>query len=219
MHFTDPSVGLLGANAIVAAGVPLAAGAALADQIQNQARVGLTFFGEGAANQGVFFETLNLSVILKLPIIFICENNQYSEMTPSHETTSTPETYKRGASFGMPAVVVDGNDVEAMYATVEVAVQRARSGGGPTYIEAITYRLWDHMMGDPEIYRTNEEVAQARTVEPIMRLGQRLKQLGHTDSDLARLEAEAEAVINDALLFAENSPAPQPGEAFTDIFA
>ncbi len=219
MHFTDPSVGLLGANAIVAAGVPHAAGAALAAQLQKQDRVGLTFFGEGAVNQGVFFETLNLAAVWKLPVIFVCENNLYSEMTPSHETTSTVETYKRGGSFGMPAAVVDGNDVEAMYAAVEEAADRARSGGGPTYIEAMTYRLWGHMMGDPEVYRTKEEVAQARENEPIARLGQRLKQLGYSDADLTRLEAEAEAVIADALQFAENSPAPLPSEAFTDVFA
>ena len=219
MHFTDPSVGLLGANAIVAAGVPLAAGAALAAQLQKQDRVGLTFFGEGAVNQGVFFETLNLAAVWKLPVIFVCENNRYSEMTPSHETTSTVETYKRGGSFGMPAAVVDGNDVEAMYAAVEEAADRARSGGGPTYIEAMTYRLWGHMMGDPEVYRTKEEVAQARENEPIARLGQRLKQLGYSGDDLTGLEAEAQAVIADALQFAENSPAPLPSEAFTDVFA
>ena len=219
MHFTDPSVGLLGANAIVAAGVPLAAGAALAAQLQKQDRVGLTFFGEGAVNQGVFFETLNLAAVWKLPVIFVCENNRYSEMTPSHETTSTVETFKRGGSFGMPAAVVDGNDVEAMYAAVEEAADRARSGGGPTYIEAMTYRLWGHMMGDPEVYRTKEEVAQARENEPIARLNQRLKQLGYSDDDLTRLEAEAEAVIADALQFAENSPAPLPSEAFADVFA
>ena len=219
MHFTDPSVGLLGANAIVAAGVPLAAGAALAAQLQKQDRVGLTFFGEGAVNQGVFFETLNLAAVWKLPVIFVCENNRYSEMTPSHETTSTVETYKRGGSFGMPAAVVDGNDVEAMYAAVEEAADRARSGGGPTYIEAMTYRLWGHMMGDPEVYRTKEEVAQARENEPVARLGQRLKQLGYSGDDLTGLEAEAQAVIADALQFAENSPAPLPSEAFTDVFA
>ena len=219
MHFTDPSVGLLGANAIVAAGLPLATGAALAAQLQKQDRVALTFFGEGAVNQGVFFETLNLAVIWKLPVIFVCENNRYSEMTPSHETTSTVETYKRGGSFGMPALVVDGNDVEAMYAIVEEAADRARSGGGPTYIEAMTYRLWGHMMGDPEVYRTKDEVAQAREVEPIVRLCQRLKQLGYSDADLTRLEAEAEAVITDAVQFAENSPAPNPNDAFTDVVA
>jgi pyruvate dehydrogenase E1 component alpha subunit len=219
MHFTDPSVGLLGAIAIVAAGLPLATGAALASQIQKKDRVALTFFGEGAVNQGVFFETLNLAVIWKLPVIFVCENNRYSEMTPSHETTSNVETSKRGGSFGMPAMVVDGNDVEAMYAAVEEAAERARSGGGPTYIEAMTYRLWGHMMGDPEVYRTKEEVAKAREVEPIVRLGQRLKQLGYNDADLAKLEVEAEATISDAIQFAENSPTPHPDTIYTDVFA
>ena len=219
MHFTDPSVGLLGANAIVAGGVPHAAGAALASKLRNQEHVAITFFGEGAVNQGVFFETLNLAVIWKLPLIFVCENNRYSEMTPSHETTSTVETYKRGGSFGMTAKVVDGNDVEAMYAAVEEAAAFARAGNGPVYLEATTYRLWGHMMGDPEIYRTKEEVAQAREVEPIVRLKQRLLQLGHSEASLAGLEAEAAATIADAVQFAEASPIPDPAEAFTHVFA
>jgi len=219
MHFTDPSVGLLGANAIVAAGIPHAAGAALAGQLQKKDTVALAFFGEGAVNQGVFHETLNLAVIWKLPLVLVCENNLYSEMTPSHETTSTVETHKRAAAYGMPAVRIDANDVELMYVTVEEAVARARAGGGPTYIEGMTYRLWGHMMGDPEVYRTKEEVAQARENEPILRLGRRLKELGHTDADLARLEAEADAVIADAAQFAESSPAPDPAEALEDVFA
>ena len=219
MHFTDPSVGLLGANAIVAAGLPHAAGAALASKIRKQDHIALTFFGEGAVNQGVFFETLNLAVIWKLPIIFVCENNRYSEMTPSHETTSNVETFKRAGSFGMPALVVDGNDVEVMYAGVEEAAARARSGGGPTYIEALTYRLWGHMMGDPEVYRTKEEVAKAREVEPIVRLGRRLRQLGCSDADLSGLEAEAGSTILDAIQFAENSPAPHPDSIYEDVFA
>src|SRR3990172_8293245 len=154
MHFTDPSVGLLGANAIVAAGLPHAAGAALAAQPRKEDTVALSFFGEGAVNQGVFHETLNLAVLWKLPVVFVCENNLYSEMTPSLETTSEVETYKRAAAYHMPAVRIDGNDVELMYATVEEAVARARSGGGPTYLEAMAYRLWGHMLGDPEVYRT-----------------------------------------------------------------
>lgn len=219
MHFTDPSVGLLGANAIVAAGMPHAAGAALAAQLQKQDRVALTYFGEGAVNQGVFHETLNLAAIWKLPVIFICENNLYSEMTPSHETTSVVETYKRVAAYGIEAVQVDGNMLEAMYNAVEQAVTKARAGGGPSYIEALTYRLWGHMMGDPEVYRTKEEVEQARTHEPIIRLGRRLQDLGCTDSDLARLDSEAVAVIADALQFAESSPLPTIEDAFVDVFA
>ncbi len=219
MHFTDPSVGLLGANAIVGAGIPHAAGAALAAQLQKKDNVALTFFGEGAVNQGVFHEALNLAAVWKLPLILVCENNMYSEMTPSRETTSEVETYKRAAAYGIRAVRIDGNDVEIMYATVEEAIARARSGGGPTYIEAMTYRLWGHMMGDPEIYRTKDEVAKARENEPVLRLCQRLKALGHTDADIAKLDSEAEAVIADVLQFAESSPAPKPEEAFTDVFA
>lgn len=219
MHFTDPTVGLLGANAIVGAGVPHAAGAALASQLQKKDNVALAFFGEGAVNQGVFLESLNLAVVWKLPLILVCENNLYSEMTPSHETTSVVETYKRAAGFGFESMQVDGNDVEAVYNAVEQAAVRARGGSGPIYIEAQTYRLWGHMMGDPEVYRTKEEVARAKENEPIVRLGQRLLALGHTEADLARLDAEAEAIIADAVQFAEASPMPVAADAFTDIFA
>ena len=218
MHFTDPSVGLLGANAIVAAGIPHAAGAALASQLQKKDNVALAYFGEGAVNQGVYLETLNLAVVWKLPLILFCENNLYSEMTPSHETTSVVETYKRAAAFGFDAIQIDGNDIELVYNTVEQAVARARAGEGPIYIEAMTYRLWGHMMGDPEIYRTKEEVAKAHENEPVLRLGRRLMELGCSESDLAGFDHEAEGVVADALQFAEASPIPQPADAFTDVF-
>jgi acetoin:2,6-dichlorophenolindophenol oxidoreductase subunit alpha len=217
MHFTDPSVGLLGANAIVAAGIPHAAGAALAAQLQKKDQVALAYFGEGAVNQGVYLETLNLAVIWKLPLILVCENNLYSEMTPSHETTSVVQTHKRASAFGFESYQIDGNDVELMYDTVEQAAAKARAGGGPIYIEAMTYRLWGHMMGDPEIYRTKEEVAKARENEPILRLARRLLELGCEESDLRRLDSEAELIIADALQFAETSPVPEPVDAFTDV--
>jgi pyruvate dehydrogenase E1 component alpha subunit len=202
----------------VAAGIPHAAGAALASQLQKKDNVAMAYFGEGAVNQGVYLETLNLAAVWKLPLILFCENNLYSEMTPSHETTSTVETYKRAAAFGFDAIQIDGNDVELVYNTVEQAAAKARAGGGPVYIEAMTYRLWGHMMGDPEIYRTKEEVAKARENEPIVRLGRRLLDLGCSESDLARFDAEAESTIADALQFAESSPAPEPADAFTDVF-
>jgi TPP-dependent pyruvate/acetoin dehydrogenase alpha subunit len=219
MHFTDNGHGLLVANAIVAAGIPHAAGVALAAQMQGNHRVALAFFGDGAVNQGVFHETMNMATVWKLPLILVCENNLYSEMTPYKETTSVHVLQERAASYGMYAVIVDGNDVEAMYAAVEAAVERARQGEGPTFIEAMTYRLWGHMMGDPEVYRTKEEVALARENEPILRLGRRLSALGYSDTDLTRLEAEAADVISDALQFAQSSPAPQPEDALTDVFA
>lgn len=219
MHFTDPSVGLLGANAIVGAGLPHAAGAALAAQMQNSDRVALTVFGEGAVNQGVFHETLNLAVTWKLPVVFVCENNLFSEMTPSHETTSEVETYRRAASYKMPASRVDGNDLEEMYAVVAAAIVRARTGNGPTYIEAMTYRLWGHMMGDPEVYRTKEDVSRAREVEPLVRLAQRLRETGHSAANIETLETEAQAIIADAIQFAEASPIPNPAEALTEVFS
>jgi len=219
MHFTDPSVGLLGANAIVAAGLPHAAGAALAAKLQGRDNVALTYFGEGAVNQGVFHETLNLAAVWQLPLIMLCENNLYSEMTPIHETSSVTEMTKRGEAYGIPSARIDGNDVEAVFACVEEAAARARAGGGPMFIEAMTYRLWGHMMGDPEVYRTKEEVARAREVEPLVRLEQRLTALGHSAADLARWEAEAAARVDEALAFAEASPLPEPESALEDVFA
>ena len=139
-------------------------------------------------------------------------------MTPSHETTSVVETHKRAASFGFESLQVDGNDVEAMYNVVEQATAKARAGGGPIYIEAMTYRLWGHMMGDPEIYRTKDEVAKAKENEPIIRCGKRLIELGCKESDLARLDSEAEVIIADALQFAESSAVPESADAFTDVF-
>jgi TPP-dependent pyruvate/acetoin dehydrogenase alpha subunit len=219
MHFTDPAIGLLGANAIVAGGIPHAAGAALAAKLQGRDNVALTYFGEGAVNQGVFHETLNLAAVWQLPLILLCENNLYSEMTPSHETSSVSEMTRRDEAYNIPSARIDGNDVEAVFACVEEAAARARAGGGPTFIEAMTYRLWGHMMGDPEVYRTKQEVAAARDVEPITRLDQRLSQLGHSPAELARLEAEAQAIVTQAVQFAEASPAPSPASAFEDVFA
>ena len=219
MHFTDMENGLLVANAIVAAGIPHAAGVALAARMQGTEQVAVAFFGDGAVNQGVFHETLNIATVWKLPLILVCENNLYSEMTPYKDTTSVQSLSGRAASYGMYAVKIDGNDVEVMYKTMEEAVQHARKGDGPVFIEAMTYRLMGHMMGDPEVYRTKEEVAQARENEPIRRLGRRLLGLGYTDNDLVNLDAEAEAVITDALHYAQSSPEPNSEEAFTEIFA
>jgi len=219
MHFTDMRNGLLVSNAIVAAGIPHAAGVALAARMRGTGQVAVTFFGEGAVNQGVFHETMNLATVWKLPLVLVCENNLYSEMTPYEETTSVIELHQRATSYGMAAVRIDGNDVELVYNTMEDALLHARRGDGPFFIEAMTYRLTGHMMGDPEVYRTKEEVAQARENEPIRCLERRLRSLGHADAELARVEAEADGVIADALQFAESSPEPKPEDAFVDIFA
>jgi len=219
MHFTDMHNGLLVSNAIVAAGIPHAAGVALAARMRGTPQVAVAFFGEGAVNQGVFHEILNMATVWKLPLILVCENNLYSEMTPYNETTSVIELHERATSYGMSAVRIDGNDVELVYDTMEAALVQARRGNGPFFIEAMTYRLTGHMMGDPEVYRTKEEVARAWEDEPIRRLERRLRSLGHADAELARLEAEAGGVIADALQFAESSPEPAPEDAYVDIFA
>lgn len=219
MHFTDPAVGLLGANAIVAGGIPHACGAALAAKLRGTGQAALAFFGEGAVNQGVFHESLNLAAVWQLPVILVCENNLYSEMTPSHETTSPVETWRRAAAYGIASRTVDGNDVEAVFDAVSAAAETARAGGGPTYLEAHTYRLWGHMMGDPEVYRTRTEVAQAWENEPIRRCAGRLAGLGVGPDELSALEAQAEGDIQAALAFAEESPAPDPSEALTEIYA
>ena len=218
MHFTDPSVGLLGANAIVAGGIPHAAGAALAAQMNGKDLVAIAIFGEGAVNQGVFHETLNLVSIWKLPVILLCENNLYSEMTPSVETTIPVETWKRAEAYGILSKRIDGNDVEEVYDRVSEAAERARHGGGATYLEAMTYRLWGHMLGDPEVYRTKDEVNRAWENEPISRLNRHLQELGFTKEDLLQVEVEATIIISDALTFAEASPLPLPQDAMSDIF-
>ena len=219
MHFTDPGAGLLGANAIVGAGVPHACGAALAAKLRGTGQVALAFFGEGAVNQGVFHESLNLAAVWQLPVILVCENNRYSEMTPSHETTAPVETWRRAAAYGIASRAVDGNDVEAVYDAVQAAAESARAGGGPAYLEANTYRLWGHMMGDPEVYRSKTEVAQAWENEPIRRAAERLRGLGSSAAELAALEAAAEEDIRAALAFAEAAPAPDPADALREIYA
>ena len=184
MHFTDPSVGLLGENAIVGAGIPIAVGAALSAQMDRTDRVAMTFFGDGTVNQGVFAEALNLAVIWKLPVVLFCENNLYSEMTPIRDTVATPQITDRAVGYGMRAVRVDGYDPIATYEATLDAVERARRGEGPTFIEAMTYRLVGHMIGDNEVYRTKAEVAEWRARHDRhlpAAVGQRVRRVARAD--------------------------------------
>jgi len=221
MHYTDPRVGLLGENAIVGAGVPIAAGAALTAQLDKTDRVSLTFFGDGAINQGAFLETLNLAVIWRLPMIFFCENNLYSEMTPIRAMVGSERLLERAAGFGMrTALIADAYDPIAVYETTLAAVERARAGGGPTFIEALTYRLVGHMIGDNEPYRSKEEVAEWRKRDSTVVFPQRLvREFGISPAAVAAVEAEVAAEIEEIVHFAEQSPWPDPGEAAEDVFA
>jgi TPP-dependent pyruvate/acetoin dehydrogenase alpha subunit len=219
MHYTDPRIGLLGENAIVGAGVPIAVGAALSAQMDGGDRVALTFFGDGAVNQGLFAEAINLAAIWQLPLILFCENNLYSEMTPIAKMTRTSLS-RRVEGYGIPSAEVDGNDVEAVYAVTRAAVANARAGGGPTFIEAHTYRLLGHMIGDSEVYRTKEEVAMWREQrDPLKRTRAALLEGGVADPALRDIEASVVAEINDVVAFAQSSPFPEPVEIWDDVWA
>lgn len=168
MHITDVAHGHFGANAIVAAGLPIAAGLGWAAKRQQSGRVVATFFGDGATNQGAFHEALNLASIWELPVVFVCENNLYSEMTPIADMVKNESLTERAVAYRMPAVSVDGMRVEEVRQAAQEAVDRARAGGGPTFIEAKTYRLVGHMFGDLETYRTKEEVANWKMRDPLV---------------------------------------------------
>ena len=220
MHFTDLSVGLLGENAIVGAGIPIAVGAALTAKLDKSDRVAIAFFGDGAVNQGIFHEGLNLAAIWQVPVIFFCENNLYSEMTPIRAMVRIEHLSDRAAAYGIPATRVDGYDVLAVYQVTTEAVARARNGGGPTFIEAMTYRLVGHMVGDSEPYRTRDEVNIWRQRDPLITFPQRLvNDFGIVPSSVEAIQKEVESEIQEIVRFAQDSPWPSPEEAMEDVFA
>jgi TPP-dependent pyruvate/acetoin dehydrogenase alpha subunit len=208
MHFVDPSLGLMGANGIVGAQVPHAAGMALATKIRGEENIAITFFGEGALFQGVMHETFNMSSKWKLPVVFYCENNRYAEMTPIHRATSVEEIYKWAEGYNIRAVQIDGNDVEVVHAAVSQAAERARKGEGPTFME-----------GDLETYRSPDEIEAARAHEPLVVLRNKLLERGSAEETLEQIRSEVEKVVADAVEAAQNSPWPDPAEAYTDVYA
>lgn len=220
MHFTDPAVGLLGENAIVGAGVPIAAGAALRAQLDKTGQVAMAVFGDGALNQGALLEAFNLAAAWKLPLVLVCENNLYSEMTPIRNMVAHDRLLDRAAGFGIPGVVADGYDPLAMLDVTRDVVEKARRGEGPQFIEAMTYRLVGHMVGDSEPYRTKEEVAQWRAKDPITTFPKRLvAEFGVPQAQIDATIRSVEDEITEIARFAEESPWPEPGEAFEDVWA
>lgn len=219
MHFIDPSLGLMGANGIVGAQVPHAAGMALASKLRGEDRIAITFFGDGALYQGVMHETFNMAQKWKLPIIFYCENNRYSEMTPINRTSSVEELYKFAQAYGMTSLQIDGNDVEIVYQAVSKAAARARAGEGPTFIEGITYRLAGHMAGDLETYRSSKEIELQREYEPLVVLRHRLIERGVAETTIGGVEADVDGDVEEAVEFAQTSPWPDRAEAYTDVYA
>lgn len=219
MHFYSPELYLMGSNGIVGAQVSHAAGMALASKIRHEDRIAITFFGDGANYQGLMHETYNMAQKWSLPVIFYCENNRYSEMTPISRTSAVENLYEFVRAYGMRSIQIDGNDVEVVHAAVSEAAERARAGEGPTYIEALTYRLAGHMANDLETYRSEEEVDAQRTYEPVAVLRAKLLERGAEKDALDAIRTDVEQEVEQAVEFAENSPWPDLAEAYTDVYA
>ncbi len=213
MHIADFSRGMLGANAIVGGGIALATGAGLASSVRGSRQVAVAFFGDGAANQGILHESLNLAAIWKLPVIFVCENNGFAESTPSAYATSVADIASRATGYGIPGVVADGADVLSVYAAAHDAVERARAGEGPTLLEIKTYRFMGHFEGDPERYRDDAERSMIREKDAILALHELLVADGHaTVAVLDAMQDEIETAVTASVEFARASPFPDPTE-------
>jgi pyruvate dehydrogenase E1 component alpha subunit len=220
MHIADIDLGILGANGIVAAGIPIAVGAALSAKLRGSDQVALSFFGDGASNRSTFHEGINLAAVWKLPVIFLCENNLYAQTTPAWVETAVEDIADRAVAYSIPGRIVDGNDVIAVYETVEEAVKRAREGGGPTLIECKTYRWRGHWEGDPQKYRDPREVEEWIKKCPINRFATYLKEKGiHTEEELEKIDEGVKNEVDEAIQFAEKSPFPGPEEALEDVYA
>ena len=220
MHIADMSRGMLGTNGVVGASVPLALGAALTSSVKGTAQVAVAFFGDGGANQGVLHESMNLASIWSLPVIFVCENNQYAESTPVEYALSVENEADRAAAYSMPGEVVDGMDVFAVYEATGRAVERARSGEGPSLIECKTYRWNGHSLPDnPRRYRSEEEEKTWKERDPLLLFRKRvLQEESLTQEDLDQIDENTEQLIKAALEFADDSPFPQVGEIYTDVY-
>jgi TPP-dependent pyruvate/acetoin dehydrogenase alpha subunit len=218
MHVADVGKGMLGANGIVGGGFGLAAGAALSIKTLGKDNVAVCFFGDGASNEGTFHEGLNLASILDLPVIFVCENNQFGEGTPFRYASASETVSERASSYNMPGVRVDGMDVEAVYNATKEAIERAKSGNGPTLIECDTYRKYGHFEGDEQKYKTDNDPNKDR--DPIIEFREKAVQNGWmTAEEGDGIEAQAKETIKEAVAFAEASPLPDLETLYTDIFA
>ena len=220
MHLTKASAGMLGSYAIVGAHLPLAAGAAWSARLRGSGQVAVAFFGDGATNIGAFHEALNIAAVWSLPVLFICENNLYMEYTPIGSVTPVPNpAADRAPAYAIPAEVIDGNDVVVVAASVARAVERARSGQGPTVIEARTYRHFGHSRTDPATYRPAKEVQEWLERDPLDIARARLATLGVPVEDAVQADDRAAQVVAAAVAAARAAPAPDPADAFTDVWA
>ncbi len=221
MHIADFGIGMLGANGIVAGGIAIVTGAGLAAQMEGKGGVAVAFFGDGASNAGPFHECLNIAASWKLPMLYVCENNLYAAQTAAAATHALSDIASRAAAYGIPGLVVDGNDIVAVYQAASRAVDRARSGAGPSLIECKTYRWRAHTerrnQPDP---REKEEIEAWKKRDPILALERRLKEEGGLDEgERSTMEREVLAALEEAVAFAERSPFPLPEEAGEDVFS
>jgi pyruvate dehydrogenase E1 component alpha subunit len=222
LHMTDFDLGIMGANGIVAGGIPMAVGAALAFKMKAEApseyRVALSFFGDGATNEGAFHEALNLAGLWKLPVIFFCENNQYGEGTPQHKQAPIAQLSKRAESYAMPGVTIDGNDVLAVYEATATAVARARRGDGPTFIEGMTYRYRGHYEGDPQVYRSRDEVESWEARDPIPHFRRILIERQIPEGVIEEVEGEVYRKVEEAVDFARSAPPARVEDTLSGVF-
>jgi TPP-dependent pyruvate/acetoin dehydrogenase alpha subunit len=219
MHMTDASLGLLGANAVVGAQLPIAVGAALTAQVKKTGAVAVTFFGDGAANIGVFHETMNLASVWKLPVVFVCENNLYGEYSAWHKTTPIQDIAQRAAAYAMPGVIVDGQDVERVAAAADEAVARARAGEGPTLLELKTYRYRGHSRTDTGPYRPAGELEQWQERDPLIILSERMIADGQLDeAEYAEMQQAAGQDVYAAIEWAKAEPYPPLESLYQDVF-
>jgi pyruvate dehydrogenase E1 component alpha subunit len=217
MHLYDVEHGNLGANAVVGGGLPAIVGAALAFKMRKEPRVAVAFFGDGATNIGTFHEALNLAQLWKVPAVFVCENNHYAESTPSKQQLPIEDLTKRAEAYGMTAMKVDGQDVEAVYKTMQKALKPARDGEGPVFLLAETYRLTGHYIGDPQVYRPKEEIRELRqTQDPITKLRERLEL---PEEEWNELDAEATRLAEESVEFAKGGTDPKPEDALKNVYA
>jgi len=221
MHIADFAIGILGANGVVAGGLPLITGAGLSIKLRKTDQVAVVFFGDGAANRGPVHEAMNMAAVWKLPVLFVVENNQWASTTPLRQSCTLGQLCKRAAGYDMPGVAVDGNDVLAVREATLQALARARQGRGPSMIEAITYRIRGHFEGDPQKYRDPAEVADwQENNDPIGRFEAYLFENSVLTKDEAKIIAHAvDADLEAAVAFAQASPFPRPEEALEDLFA
>ena len=219
MHISDRDKGILGANGIVGAGIPIATGAAFASKYKGDGRVAVSFFGDGAANRGTFHEALNMAAAFKLPAVFVCENNLFAISVCARYHMAISDISDRAAAYGMPGYSIDGNDVELVYETTKAAVERARRGEGPTLIECKTWRHRGHYEGDPDDYRTAEEKAEWMQKDPIERLAKRLIEEGIcTQAELDAIASDADKLLAEAIDEAEAAPVPSVSALMADIY-